>query len=88
MPCPTPKIVQLQNGDLLFGSRVVSGLADKTETTAILTSKSVGARRKSYAGPNFGSLGNFTRSTCSQIMVDRHVETIYRSLKMDVANFT
>jgi hypothetical protein len=38
IPCPTPKVIQLNNGDLLFGSRVIGGIADAAITTELLTS--------------------------------------------------
>jgi hypothetical protein len=42
MPCPTPKIVQLSDGQIGFGSRIVSGIADAIVTSQILTSVTVG----------------------------------------------
>lgn len=42
MPCPTPKIIQLSDGRLCFGSRIISGIADVAKTSQILTSVTVG----------------------------------------------
>jgi hypothetical protein len=86
MPCPTPKIVQLQNGDLLFGSRVVSGLADKTETTAILTSKSVGAGARAMPGLTsvLSAIYAFDVFTNN---VDRHVENYLSVLENGCRKF-
>lgn len=42
MPCPTPKIIQLSDGQLGFGSRVITGTSDAAKTTQILTSVTVG----------------------------------------------
>lgn len=50
MPCPTPKVVQMNDGELCFGSRIITGTADNAVTTAILTSVSVGTG----AGPILG----------------------------------
>lgn len=42
MPCPTPKIIQLADGKLCFGSRIISGIADAAKTSQILTSVTAG----------------------------------------------
>ena len=39
---PTPAIIELQNGALVFGSRRVSGVADDVTTHSILTTPSIG----------------------------------------------
>jgi hypothetical protein len=36
--CASPRVIQLQSGELLFGSLEVSGVANKVETTHLLTS--------------------------------------------------
>jgi hypothetical protein len=36
--CPTPRIIEMADGQLFFGSQVVEGIADCTETAEILTS--------------------------------------------------
>lgn len=36
--CPQYRIIQMQSGDLLFGSKKVSGIAEATETAAMLRS--------------------------------------------------
>ncbi|MGX9116414.1 HipA family kinase [Mesorhizobium sp. BHbsci] len=42
MPCPTPKVIRLSDGQLCFGSRIISGIADVARTSQILTSATVG----------------------------------------------
>ena len=37
VPCPTPKIVELQNGELAFGSRRIAGAQEEAITAEILT---------------------------------------------------
>ena len=37
MPCPTPKIVELQNGEFAFGSRRIAGAQEEAITAEILT---------------------------------------------------
>lgn len=42
MPCPTPKIIQLSDGQLCFGSRIISGISDAAKTSQILSSVTIG----------------------------------------------
>lgn len=41
LPVPTPKIVRLKSGLLVFGSRQIATIGDKVDTAAILTSMSL-----------------------------------------------
>ncbi|MGJ0510597.1 MAG: HipA family kinase [Methylocystis sp.] len=41
LPVPTPKIVRLQRGTLVFGSRQIATIGEKVDTAAILTSMSL-----------------------------------------------
>lgn len=50
MACPTPKIIQLSDGQLGFGSRIIGGLADAAITTQILTSATIGTGTNNYPG--------------------------------------
>jgi hypothetical protein len=38
IPCPTAKIIQMSDGQPMFGSREIAGISDQTVTAAILTS--------------------------------------------------
>jgi hypothetical protein len=50
LPCPTPKIIQLQSGELLFGSREIAGIVDKVITAEILTSITKNANQNQIPG--------------------------------------
>ncbi|MBB3565985.1 HipA family kinase [Rhizobium sp. BK491] len=50
IPCPTAKIIELANGDLVFGSRVISGLADQLQTTTLLTTPTLDRPEARIAG--------------------------------------
>lgn len=70
LACPTCKIIELQDGQLAFGSRIISGISDKIRTTQILTGSSIfdGTTAKgltSYLSEVFA----FDMFTCN---IDRH----------------
>jgi hypothetical protein len=69
--CATPKVIQLQDGELAFGSRAISGAHDAPVTSAILTTQTAGPQGNAVPGlPGFLSsvyaFDMFTRN------IDRH----------------
>lgn len=50
MPCPTAKVIELNNGTLCFGSRKICGIADLAITAQILTSTTLGSGAASIPG--------------------------------------
>jgi hypothetical protein len=50
LKCPPHAIIQMTNGDLLFGSEEIVGVADQTETTRILTTLTNSPSAKTIIG--------------------------------------
>jgi hypothetical protein len=48
--CPTPQIIQMESGELFFGSAIIEGAADKLETTDILISTTASKDSGSLVG--------------------------------------
>lgn len=69
LACPTHKIIEVSNGDLVFGSRVISGISDELRTSSMLFSKSVGNRENSRLGSYLSQVYAFDMFISN---IDRH----------------
>ncbi len=73
LPCATPKIIQLNDGDKCFGSRQIVGVNDVAVTSQLLTTPTTGPQ----ATPVFGLKGLLSSIYAFDMFinnVDRHVD--------------